>query len=291
MRVLVTGAAGQVGSEVVEEVRRRAEAVRHGAELELFAADRATLDITDRDGVVGLITELEPNIIIHPAAFTAVDRCESEPSIAYATNAIGTRHIAEGARIVGAHIVYVSTDYVFDGTARLPYNEWDKPNPLTVYGRSKLAGEHELDRSSTIVRTSWVCGKTGLNMVKTILRLADRDGPLRFVDDQHGSPTIASDLAKVLVDLALARRPGLHHVTNSGETTWFEFARSVLGFAGGDPSRVEPIRTDELDPPRPAPRPMNSVLDNAALRHLGIDALPAWQESTEALVRALTSAP
>jgi dTDP-4-dehydrorhamnose reductase len=287
VRILVTGAAGQLGSEVVEELNRRAEMVRHGAPLEVFSAPRQSLDVTDRDAVVGLITELEPEIVIHPAAFTEVDRCESEPDRAYATNAIGTRHVAEAARLVGAHVAYVSTDYVFDGTAREPYCEWDVPNPQSVYGRSKLGGENELDPSSTIVRTSWVCGRVGSNMVKTVLRLAGGDGPLRFVDDQHGSPTVASDLAPMLVDLALARRPGVHHVTNTGATTWFEFVQAVLGFAGGDATRVEPISTSELSPPRPAPRPTNSVLDNRAIRLLGIDPLPPWQSSTEALVRTL----
>ncbi|HWD24271.1 MAG TPA: dTDP-4-dehydrorhamnose reductase [Acidimicrobiales bacterium] len=287
MRVLVTGAAGQVGSEVAEELERRADRIRHGPRLEIFAATRSTLEVTDRDAVVGLVTELEPDVIIHTAAFTAVDRCESEQGLAYASNAIGTRHIAEGARRIGAHLAYVSTDYVFDGRAAAPYNEWDETNPLSVYGRSKLAGERELDPGSTIVRTSSVCGRSGQNMVKTVLKLAAGDGPLRFVDDQRSSPTIASDLATVLADLALARRPGIHHVTNAGAATWFEFARTVLGFAGGDPGRVEPIATSELDPPRPAPRPANSVLDNAAIRLLGMDPLPAWQESTEVLVASL----
>jgi dTDP-4-dehydrorhamnose reductase len=290
VRILVTGAAGGLGSEVVEELNRRASAVRRGGALEIFGAPRASLDITDRDAVVGLVTELEPDVIIHPAAFTAVDRCETEPDLAYATNAIGTRHIAEGAKLVGAHVAYVSTDYVFDGTSPLPYSEWDAPNPLSVYGRSKLGGELELDRSSTIVRTSWVCGRVGPNMVKTVLGLAQREGPLRFVDDQHGSPTIASDLAPVLVDLALARRPGVHHVTNTGATTWYGFVRAVLGFAGGDVDRVEPITTAELVPPRPAPRPANSVLDNRATRLLGIAPLPAWEASTEVLVRTLMAA-
>jgi len=291
VRVLVTGAAGQVGSEVIEELNRRASAVRRGGALEVFGAARAALDVTDRDAVVGLITELEPDVIIHPAAFTAVDRCETEPDVAYATNAIGTRHIAEGARLVGAHVAYVSTDYVFDGTSPDPYSEWDRPNPRSVYGRSKLGGERELDHGSSIVRTSWVCGRVGPNMVKTVLGLVDRDGPLRFVDDQHGSPTIASDLAPMLVDLALARRPGVHHVTNAGATTWYGFVRAVIGFAGGDVGRVEPITTAELVPPRPAPRPANSVLDNQAIRLLGLTPLPAWETSTEALVRALMATP
>ncbi|MCU1491532.1 MAG: dTDP-4-dehydrorhamnose reductase, partial [Acidimicrobiaceae bacterium] len=227
----------------------------------------------------------EPDLVIHPAALTAVDACETDPDRAFAVNAIGTRHLAEASRRVGAHLVYVSTDYVFDGRSERPYREWDTPNPLSVYGMSKLGGERELDASCTVVRTSWVCGRHGANMAKTVLRLAaGSQGPLRFVDDQRGSPTIASDLASVLVDLAFSRRPGIFHVTNSGTTTWYGFARAVLAAAGLDPDRVEPIATADLVPARPAPRPANSVLDNAALRLSGLPLLPPWEESLSALV-------
>lgn len=288
MRILVTGAQGQLGAEVVVELSRRAELVRRGAPLDVVAASRADLDVANRDAVLAAITTIEPDVIIHPAAFTAVDACESEPDRAFAVNSLGTRHVAEAARMVGAHLAYVSTDYVFDGTKASPYVEWDLPNPLSVYGRSKLAGERELGPQSTIVRTSWVCGRYGANMVKTVLRLlAAGQTPLRFVDDQHGCPTIASDLATKLVALALERRPGTFHVTNQGATTWFEFVRAIVGFAGGDPEAVLPIATAELDPPRPAPRPFNSVLDNAALRLSSDELLPAWQDSTEALVAEL----
>ena len=152
-------------------------------------------------------------------------------------------------------MVYVSTDYVFDGTADRPYREWDAPCPTSVYGASKLAGERECRPGSTIVRTSWVCGAHGANMVVTALRLAEGDGELRFVDDQHGSPTFTADLAPAIVTLGLDRRPGLFHVTNSGATTWWGFVRAVLAEAGADPERVRPITTAELDPPRPAPAP------------------------------------
>ena len=192
--------------------------------------------------------------------------------------------------VVGAHLVYISTDYVFDGTLDRPYVEWDPPNPRSVYGRSKLGGELEVHDvagpSATIVRTAWVSGAHGANMVKTVLRLAaaDPDGTLRFVDDQHGCPTFTADLARAVVRLALDRRPGTFHVTNQGETTWFGFARATLAAAGLDPDRVEPIATSDLDPPRPAPRPANSRLDNAALRLSGLPLLPGWTESLARLV-------
>jgi dTDP-4-dehydrorhamnose reductase len=288
MRILVTGASGQLGSEIVELVEERA-ASRVRDRIELVAVDHATLDVSDRDGVLSLICSAEPDLVIHPAAWTAVDACEGDPDRAFQVNALGTRHVAEGARRTGAHVVYLSTDYVFDGTSERPYVEWDATNPLSVYGLSKLGGEAAIDPAWTIVRTSWVIGRLGSNMVKTVLRLAgEGGGALRFVDDQHGSPTIAGDLAAKVVELGLGRRPGLFHVTNVGETTWFGLARAVMRAAGLDEERVEPVSTDELLPRRPAPRPVNSVLDNAALRLGGDDLLPHWEESLGRLVGELT---
>jgi dTDP-4-dehydrorhamnose reductase len=202
-------------------------------------------------------------------------------------NATGTRHIAEAAALVGAHVVYVSTDYVFDGTSPRPYREWDAPCPTSVYGASKLAGERECRPGSTIVRTSWLCGAHGANIIGTALRLAEGDGELRFVDDQHGSPTFTADLAPAVVTLGLDRRPGIFHVTNSGATTWWGLVRAVLAEAGGDPERVLPVGTAELDPPLLAPRPAYSVLDNMALRLSGLPALPDWQDGLARLVPAL----
>jgi dTDP-4-dehydrorhamnose reductase len=181
-------------------------------------------------------------------------------------------------------VVYVSTDYVFDGTKPTPYLEWDPTNPQSVYGASKLAGEHELDPGSTVVRTSWVCGRYGQNMVKTILRAAQANPELSFVDDQRGHPTFAQDLATMIVRLATERRPGTFHVTNQGAVSWFEFAQAVMAAGGHDPERVRAITTADLDPPRPAPRPANSVLDNAALRLSGIELLPDYHEPLERTV-------
>lgn len=292
MRILVTGAAGQLGSEVVAELERRSLTGARGHGIEVIAADRSRLDVGDRDSVLSAVSSIEPDVIVHPAAWTAVDDCELDPDRAFRVNALGARHVAEAARRVGAHLAHVSTDYVFDGTSTRPYAEWDRPNPMSVYGRAKLGGEQEVAAAgigATIVRTSWVCGRQGPNMVKTVLRLLAGDGTLRFVSDQHGSPTIARDLAVTLVDLALDRRPGLFHVTNSGATTWYGLARAVAEEAGADPERIVPIATGDLDPPRPAPRPANSVLDNAALRLQGITLLPDWRESLGRLVGELTS--
>jgi len=197
--------------------------------------------------------------------------------------------VADAARRVGARVTYLSTDYVFDGTKAGPYDEWDAPNPRSVYGRSKRAGELELDPDATVVRTSWVFGAHGGNMVKTVLRLAGQPGELRFVDDQRGCPTAAADLAGVVRHLVTARLPGTFHVTNQGATTWYRFARDIVEAAGHDPARVVPVGTADLDPPRPAPRPANGVLDNAALRLMGLPVLPDHHEPMARLVKELLS--
>ena len=288
MRVLVTGARGQLGTEVVAELERRSAERTKSRGFEVVASDLPDLDVTDRDAVMSSIVGHAPALVIHLAAYTAVDACETERDLAWSVNALGTRHVVEAARLVGAHVTYVSTDYVFDGTLDRPYTEWDEPNPLSLYGRSKLAGERELPPDGLVVRTSWLVGRHGSNMVKTVLRLMNSDAPLRFVADQRGSPTVAHDLARMLVSLCLERRSGLFHVTNQGTTSWFGFACAVVEAAGGDSSRVEPISTADLVPPRAAPRPQNSVLDNAALRLSGMALLPDWRASVGALVAELT---
>jgi len=285
VRVLVTGAGGQVGREVVELL---GTFPHH----EVLALGRSELDIADREATLQVCGEWVPEVVINAAAFTAVDACEDHVDKAFSVNTLGPRNLAEGALLTGAHLVHVSTDYVFDGSSALPYVEWDETHPLSVYGRSKLAGEHEvlsLAPGACVVRTSWVCGRYGANMVKTILRMAGGEGSLRFVDDQRGCPTFADDLAGMLVRLAVARVPGVFHVTNQGPTTWYELARDVVAAAGYDRGRVRPVRTADLDPPRPAPRPLNSVLDNAALRLLGMPALGDYHDALERTVRHLVA--
>ncbi len=282
MRVLVTGAGGQVGHELVEllegDGRHQVLGLAHGQ-----------LDVTDRDAVAGAITGWRPDAVVHSAAWTAVDACEADPDRAFLVNALGTRYVADAARRVGAHVTYLSTDYVFDGRLDRPYTEWDFTNPASVYGRSKLGGEHELDPGATIVRTSWVFGRVGANMVKTVLRLAETHDVLSFVDDQRGKPTSADDLARVVRDLTVSGQPGTFHVTNGGATTWFDFAADVVELAGLDRGRVRPIATSALDPPRPAPRPANSVLDDVALRASGIALLPDHREPLARLVKELVN--
>jgi dTDP-4-dehydrorhamnose reductase len=276
-RVLITGAGGQLGRELVAAF----------AGDDVVACDRAALDVADRDRVLQAVGHLRPDVVVHTAAWTDVDGCEREPDRAYRVNALGTRHVSEATRLVGARLCYVSTDYVFDGSARRPYHEWDAANPLSVYGRSKLAGESELSPEDTVVRTSWLCGRHGRNFVKTVLSRARAGQALRVVDDQHGCPTFADDLAAMVRRLVVARLPGTYHVTNQGPTTWYGFACDIVRADGLSRDRVTTISTAELDPPRPAPRPANSVLDNAALRLSGLALLADYHEPLERLVRAL----
>jgi dTDP-4-dehydrorhamnose reductase len=288
MRVLVTGANGQLGREIVEAFADTA--FGHAAGHEVVATDQATLDVGSRDSVFAAITSVEPDAVVHAAAWTDVDGCEADPDQAMRVNALGTRHVVAAARLVGARVCYVSTDYVFDGRAGRPYDEWDTPEPLSVYGRSKRGGELELGPEDTTVRTSWLCGRHGRNFVRTILAKATAGEELRVVDDQHGCFTHAADLAAMIRRLVAERRTGLYHVTNQGPTTWFGLARDAVAAAGLDVELVHPIRTADIQPPRPAPRPAYAVLDNAALRLSGLPLLPEHHDALARLVPDLVPA-
>ena len=279
MRVLLTGAGGQLGRELVDAFV--------GSGHEVVASDLATLDFSDREQALQVVSGVRPDTVVHAGAWTDVDGCEGDPDRAFAVNALGTRHMAEAARTAGARVCYVSTDYVFDGTAGRPYTEWDIPNPLSVYGRSKLAGETVLGPDDTVVRTSWLCGRHGGNFVKTVLDRARSGQELTVVDDQHGCPTFADDLANMIRRLVTARLPGTFHVTNQGPTTWYGLAADVVKAAGFDAALVRPIPTVDLQPPRPAPRPAYAVLDNAALRLSGLPLLADHHEPLERLVKEL----
>jgi len=279
VRVFITGAGGQLGHELVTALARH----------DVTAVDHAALDVGAPDAVHAAITASSPDVIVHAAAWTAVDACEGDPELAWRVNTDGTANIATAARTVGARVVYFSTDYVFDGTKPDPYLETDVPNPQSEYGKSKLGGERALGPDDTILRISWVCGRHGNNMVKTILRLAAEHDTLQFVDDQRGNPTFADDAAGMVARLVDDARTGLFHVTNQGAVSWFEFAQAVLAAAGLDAARVSPIATADLVPARPAPRPVNSVLANAALRATGIPLLPDFHEPLDRLVRELTA--
>jgi dTDP-4-dehydrorhamnose reductase len=242
VRILITGAGGQLGQDLT----------RHCAELgdEVIDTDRQRLDVGDRDAVQGAVAGVRPDVIVNAAAWTAVDACEGDRRRAFRVNSLGPRWLREAAHRCDAHLVQLSTDYVFDGTLERPYHEWDTPNPPSVYGRSKLGGG--------------------------------------FVDDQHGCPTFTADLAPMVRRLAVDRRAGVYHVTNQGAVSWYEFVRDVVSMAGHDPDIVEPIATADLQPVRPAPRPANSVLDNAALGESGIPLLRHYREPLAELVEQLS---
>ncbi len=279
MRVLITGAGGQLGHDLGVHCAASGD--------DVSAYDRSALDVGDRDQVLGAVSMLRPDVVINAAAWTAVDLCESDPDRAFRDNALAVRWLREACDRTDSHLVQISTDYVFDGALERPYVEWDRPNPQSVYGRSKLGGETEAGRNATIIRTSWACGEHGSNMVKSVLRLIVTQNALSFVDDQIGCPTFTADLAVALRQLAVGRRSGIHHVTNQGAVSWFEFVRDIVAAAGRDPEMVRPIKTVDLTPPRPAARPANSVLDNAALRLAGIPMLRHYSEPLNELVGRL----
>ena len=280
MKVLITGAAGQLGVELVQHCIEMGD--------DVVAADRSDVDITDAAAVDAFLAQHLPDAVINAAAYTAVDACETNVDIAQAVNGTAVGIASAAGEKFGAHLVHVSTDYVFDGTLDRPYVETDETNPQSVYGRTKLAGEIAAGSAASIARTSWVCGEYGNNMVKLILRLAAGDAPLAFVDDQRGHPSFTADLAPALRTLALERRAGTFHLTNGGAVSWFEFVGDILEAAGHDRGRVSPIATADLDPPRPAPRPANSVLDNAAWRAAGKEPLRDFREPLAELVARLT---
>jgi dTDP-4-dehydrorhamnose reductase len=280
VKVVVTGAAGQLGTDVVAHCREAGD--------DVLAADRGRLDVTDRDEVHALLAATRPDAVINTAAYTAVDACESHEAEAALVNDTAVRWLAESCSSVGAHLVHVSTDYVFDGTLDRPYREDDEPHPMTAYGRTKLGGERSAGPDAAIARTSWVCGEHGANIVELVLRLSAERDELAFVDDQRGSPTFTADLAPALRRLAIDRRRGVHHLTNQGAVTWYEFVREILRAAGRDPAMVRPITTAELDPPRPARRPANSVLDNAVWRAAGLPMLRDFHAPLAELVDTLT---
>lgn len=275
MRILVTGAHGRVGAEVSAYLPRH----------EVVALGREALDIADRDQVEQVMGSVLPQVIVNCAAYTDVDGCELHPDMALAANALGPRHLAVAGERIGAHLLHLSTDFVFPGDSPRSYDEWDDPGPRSAYGRSKLGGELEVARhagSWAIVRTAWVFGRRGHGFVEAVLSRARRGDPLRVVVDQVGSPTYARDLAAMLARLCVELRQGVFHVTNAGACSRYELAREVLALGGFDPSLAEPIHTRDLvasaNSPV-APRPANSTLDNAALRLAGIPRLRPYPEA------------
>ncbi len=289
MRILVFGNAGQVSRAIVRAAPK--------VGIEVTALGRKHADITDGAAVRDAVARVRPAAVVNAAAHTAVDRAEGEPGAAFAANAEGAGHVAEACQMAAIPLVHISTDYVFDGRKQGGYVETDPVNPLGVYGRSKLAGERAVATACSrhlILRTSWVYSSDGNNFVRTMLRLAEERKELSVVDDQHGCPTTADDLA-ALVCALLARpdgldgRWGVYHAAGSGATSWFGFASEVFRqreeLVGPEPPVVHAVPTSAN--PTPAPRPANSVLDCGLLRTtFGLD-VPFWSDSLRRCLRTL----
>ncbi len=277
MRVLITGSRGQLGRALVDLVRS------HG--WQLWAYGLPEFDLADVGAVQEAVRTAQPEVIFNAAAFTAVDRAEEEPEAAFTINAKAVATLAGLANEVGALLVHLSTDYVFDGQSQRPYREDDPPNPLSVYGQSKLAGEKAAAqaRKHLIVRTSWLFGR-GWNFVEAIRKqLLNGAGELRVVGDQRGRPTYAEDLAGALVALVRAGASGVFHIANSGETTWAGFAREIVAQLGFSVPVVD-ITTEEAG--RPAPRPRYSVLDTQKFDST-LKPLPPWQQALARYLRTI----
>jgi dTDP-4-dehydrorhamnose reductase len=270
-KVLVTGGHGQLGTELTLMLQEKG--------FETFGLGHQDLDITDLDHVRKIFNELKPDVVCHTAAYTAVDKAETDRDGAFLVNAIGTRNIAIAAEEIGAKLVYVSTDYVFNGEKEGAYSEFDFPSPLGVYGQSKYAGEefvHDFHSKFFITRTSWVYGQYGGNFVKTMLKLAETHDQLNVVNDQRGCPTYTRDLAEKIIELFQTDNYGVYHLSNSGSCTWYEFSKAIFEIKGID-VKVNPCTTEEF--PRPAKRPKNSEFEHTALKLNGFEKMNHWRDA------------
>jgi dTDP-4-dehydrorhamnose reductase len=271
LKVLVTGAKGQLGIDVVERLSQS---------YEVIGLDREKLDITSLDRVVNIVKEIKPDIIINTAAYTNVDGCEMNIDTAYKINAVGPRNLAVAALEYNIRLLHLSTDFVFDGEKREPYVEFDRTNPLGVYGKSKLAGEdlvREICPRHYILRTSWLYGINGKNFIKTMLKLSETNNIIKVVDDQVGSPTFTVDLVKVIEMVMKTDAYGIYHASNSGQCSWNQFAKKIFERAGKTDVEVLPITSVELN--RPAMRPKYSVMSNLMIKLQFDYCMRNWDEA------------
>ncbi|GAA3246910.1 dTDP-4-dehydrorhamnose reductase [Nonomuraea helvata] len=271
MRWLITGAGGMLAADVLQRTALTGEPV--------LALGRSELDLRDRRAVRDFVSAYRPRVVINCAAWTAVDDAETHEAEALAVNGHAVRWLAEACDVAGARLLHVSTDYVFDGAARVPYREDAPTGPVSAYGRTKLAGERAaLEHGHYVVRTAWMYGASGTNFVRTMIRLAGERPAIDVVDDQRGQPTWTADLADYLVRLAQSDlQPGVYHGTSAGETTWCGFAKEIFTLLGSDPERVRPVPSTAY--PRPARRPANSVLAHTRwepIRHWRAALHAAW---------------
>jgi len=288
MRVLVVGAQGQVGRSLVERAR-------NSPTIELSAVGRSGIDLEQPGRAAPLIAEVAPDVVINAAAYTAVDQAESDADCAYRINAEGAGELAAAAAKAGAAMIQISTDYVFDGFAAEPYDETAAPNPLNVYGKSKLAGEElvrAVNRRHLIVRTAWVYSPFGRNFVKTMMHAAQSRDTLTVVDDQRGTPTSALDLADALLFMLERDLPfgETYHIAGIGSTSWCGFARAIMAECrnfGLPAAEVQPIESAEW--PTAAQRPLNSALNSCKFERDFGYSMPRWEESLPEIVRRLAS--
>ena len=282
MRVLVTGANGQLGSELVRLYNERSGD-------EVLSIDLPDLDITSTESVAHTVPGFKPDVVINCAAWTAVDAAEENEAAALLVNGEGPETLAAACRVTGACLVQISTDYVFSGEASSPYGEDATPDPRSAYGRTKLAGEEAvqsmLPDAHYIVRTAWLYGHEGNNFVKTMLRLESERETVDVVDDQIGQPTYAADLAAQIVALLDARpAAGIFHGTNSGQVSWHGFTQEIFELIGADPARVQAVTSEQFV--RPAPRPAYSVLGHARWAEVGLPEMRDWRAAiAEAIQR------
>ena len=291
MKILITGAKGQLGTEIANCFERgftelgTPNVLKSKNELRLIDIDE--LDIADITAVTELITREKFDAIINCAAYTNVNKCETERELAFRANAIGPRNLAIAAEKVGAKLVHVSTDYVFSGNGTTPYVEWDICNPQSVYGKTKYLGEEYVKQFSTkyfIVRTAWLYGYYGGNFVKTMRKIATEKGACKVVCDQRGNPTNAADLAHHILKLLTTDEYGVYHGTGTGECSWYEFTKKIVEYSGID-ATVSPCTTEEF--PTPAKRPAYSSLENMMFKATVGDEFRPWEEALLYFVRNL----
>ncbi|CAI9395057.1 dTDP-4-dehydrorhamnose reductase [Bacillus sp. T2.9-1] len=271
MKILVTGYSGQLGYDVVLEGKKRG--------YEMIGVGHKELDITQEERVQSYVHTVKPDAIIHCAAYTAVDHAEEDKETCLDVNVNGTKYLAAAAKGMDAKFIYISTDYVFEGTGTEPFTEEDAANPVGYYGLTKYEGEKAVQSlldKYFIVRISWVFGINGNNFIKTMLRLAETRDELNVVGDQYGSPTYTFDLAKLLVDMVETEKYGVYHASNEGFTTWADFAKGIFEVAGKK-VKVNSITTEEY--PTKAVRPKNSRMSKDKLEKNGFTRLPAWQDA------------
>jgi dTDP-4-dehydrorhamnose reductase len=294
-RVLVTGAGGQVGLDLLDVLAGTTPLGGDAAfqpdarsvaddEFDVVGVTHHELDVSDRDAVMRALSLTRPDVVVHLAAYTAVDRAESEVDACYAVNERGTENVSLAASENGAHLIAISTDYVFDGTKGAAYVENDEPYPLNVYGASKRAGELACTSDDSVIRTSWVMGVRGKSVIHTIADRAASGAHVRFVDDQMGTVTTSSDLARALVAFVRERPGGFWHVANTDATTWYDIAAYVGRLLGRDDDFATPINSNELAGSQVATRPVRSDLDTAKYAARW-QALPGWRDGVERLVR------